>query len=434
MKRQLRKNKNGFQYYSFIYFDEEEKKNVRIPRSEIQKRFGRDITTAEDAEMAMKVLNAKYESLIEKIEKRLEWEQEFYNFSGLLKTYKKKQMKAAPNSYKNNLHYLKHYVLHYFLNLKKCNNLELWSGLYDDFRDWLEYEARLLKKSDCKLSYGAKNHCIKALNTFMRQVYNDRKTSNLILCQKFPSHMLGERSVDDVVSSKEMESVYKQLVKANHLEEALFFRMLYFTGMRTNEGRGISIADLFTGEVQDEGFHNTLAAHSFQYKGYIVLMSQPQSKSQALRGKMGKIVRKPLKGRKKISEKFARIVILPDEKLWKGLSELYNQKIDDFERGLWGNNPSDYALFENIKSTSTTRLKKAFEKANLRYRSWHCLRHSCATNVVGKTGDYQLARRWLGHTSMQVIERYVHTHQALVRKTTQTKKNEKGFRKIEVGD
>jgi integrase len=67
---------------------------------------------------------------------------------------------------------------------------------------------------------------------------------------------------------------------------------------------------------------------------------------------------------------------------------------------------------------------------NLVYRSWHCLRHSCATNIIGKTGDYQLARRWLGHTSMLVIERYVHTHQALVRKATQTKKDKKGFKRI----
>ena len=128
--------------------------------------------------------------------------------------------------------------------------------------------------------------------------------------------MLGERTIDDVISLDEIEIIYKRLKKTNYLEEAVFFRMLYFTGMRFNEGIGISIADLFTGEVQDNAFHTTLNAYKIQYKGYLVLSSQPSQKNRALRDKEGKIKRKPLKGRKKISEKFARVVIIPDQTLW----------------------------------------------------------------------------------------------------------------------
>ena len=434
MRKQIRRNKDGSHYFSFIYFDESQGKDVRVPRAEIQRRFGRDINNEEDAKIVMKLLDAQYENLADKIAKRMEWEKKYYNFARLLETYTKKQMKAAPNSYKNSIHYLKHYVLHYFLNLKACNNLELWYSLYDNFRDWLEDEAKLVKQPNQKISYGTKNHCIKSLNTFMRHLYKNRMISNLLICQKFPTYKLGERTIEDVIKHEEMESVYRNLKKLKHIEEAIFFRMLYFTGMRFNEGLGISIADLFTGHVQDEAFHRTLKTHKINYFGYIILASQPTHETRALRNEFGKIDRKPLKGRKKISEKYARVVIIPDETLWKELITLYNEKVDFFENSRLGDNPSDYALFDEIdRTTSARKLKQAFEKSNLPYRSWHCCRHSCATNIVGKTGDYQLARRWLGHNSMLVIERYIHTHQAMIRKARQTKANNKGFRKIELG-
>lgn len=73
-------------------------------------------------------------------------------------------------------------------------------------------------------------------------------------------------------------------------------------------------------------------------------------------------------------------------------------------------------LFSGIDDTTATRkLKAAFDTAKYRYRSWHCLRHSRATWLVGETGDEVLARAWLGHSSARIFDRYNHLYQALVR-------------------
>ena len=416
MRKQLRQNKDGSYYYSFLYFDKEQNKMVRISRATIQKRFGCDITDSIKADLAIKVLDAEYESMVSKLEKRAKWESEYYEFHKLLEQYSEKQKKNAPNSYKNNIHYLRYYVLHYFLTVAKCNNIERWPDFYENFREWLVNEATLIKNPEKLISYGAKNHCIKTLNTFMRQIYREKLVDKLYLCEKFPSYQLNERSIDDVISIDEMETVYSRLLYLGADLEAGFFRLLYFTGMRFNEALGISLQDVHEGNPEHEYLQRILSRHEIKPIGYIVLMSQPAHETRALRDVSGKIKRKPLKGRKRINEKNARIIVISDKTLWKQLGKLYNQKVDEFEYLSWGTDPTDYPLFEGIdKSSSTRRLKKAFKSENLPYRSWHCCRHSCATNLIGATGDHNLARLWLGHSSSSVIERYIHIHQAIVR-------------------
>lgn len=79
-------------------------------------------------------------------------------------------------------------------------------------------------------------------------------------------------------------------------------------------------------------------------------------------------------------------------------------------------NKNDYLLFEGItQTTSMIRLKEAFEKSNLKYRSWHSCRHSRGTFLHGKTGDKELTMKWLGHTSEKVHGKYIHTYEGLMR-------------------
>ena len=84
MRTELRINKDGSSYYSFLYYDKVLNKRVRISKERIRKRFGKDITTINDAELAAKLLDAEYESLKLRLQKRAAWEQEFYNFNVLL--------------------------------------------------------------------------------------------------------------------------------------------------------------------------------------------------------------------------------------------------------------------------------------------------------------------------------------------------------------
>lgn len=416
MRAELRINKDGSSYYSFLYYDKAQNKRVRISKERIRKRFGKDITTINDAKIAAKLLDAEYESLKIRLEKRAAWEQEFYNFNTLLERYTNNQKKRAPNSYENNIHYLRYYVLHFFLTVSRCNNIDFWPELYEKFKEWLECQALLIKQPTKLISYGAKNHCIKALNTFMRQLYKEKVIDRLMLCEKFPSYKLNERSIDDVIPVNEMAQVFDCLNGLGYDLEATFFRLLYFTGLRFNEALGLSLNDLHIGEVQHDALKRLLRRHEIMHYGYIVLASQPDHRTRGLRNQLGHIARKPLKGRKKISEKYSRVVVITDQLLWQQLVVLFNQQVDWFDSLKWGTDPKDYALFDGIdRTTATRRLSAAYKKAHLRFRSWHCLRHSCATNLIGATGDYSLARLWLGHSSPSAIERYVHIHQAIVR-------------------
>lgn len=401
MRYELRKNQDGSEYFSFQYY--ENGKRIRLSKEEIRTRFGKDVTTEEEAKDCLKLLETQFELKKFKILKRVTWEKEFYSFAKLLDQYTEVQQKKAPNSWQNSVFYLKHYVLHYFLSELRLNNIELWQEHFEDFRNWLEHKATQTK-NDKPLAWQSRNHCIKALNTFLKHLENKNVIDRAKKCPTFEEHLMNSRTIDDVVKPEEMEKVYQTLVEDGHSLEATLFRYLYFSGMRFNEALAVSLGDLFQGEIENEFMRKKLEAYKIDYHGYIV------SDGQLDRVVDGKIVRAPFKGQKTISEKHNRIVPVIDKELWNALVEIGAKKHDE------GKNPRDSALFEGIDDTTATRrLQEAFEKLNFSWRPWHCLRHSRATYLIGETGDMILARTWLGHTSPKTIERYNHLFQAITR-------------------
>lgn len=408
----------GEVYYSFVRYDPSLKKNIRMSRGEIRNRFGRDVTTTEDAIIYLGQLEAEIDSTRQRYQKRLDWQNKFYHFSQLLKDYKIKRQKKAPNSWKNCVHYLSYYVLPYFLNHRKVENILLWPDHYDAFKDWLENQASLVRKPNQRISYASMNHCVKALNTFMRQLKEDGVISELRLLEAFDEHLLKERTADDLVREEELEATTLQLRTRGHHLESDFYRFLYFTGMRFNEGLGISLGDIFPGEGEHGLFSNLLKKNSIQYFGFVVLDSQPAAENRAARDYETKLVsRKPLKGRKKICEKNSRIVPIIDKQVWNNLVQRCKEQHQAWKSGIYGLSQKDYLLFDGLnKATGLTRLKQAQEMLNLRHKTWHCLRHTRGTLLFGETGDRELAKMWLGHSSDRVFEKYNHTFQESVRK------------------
>lgn len=424
MKMELRKNSDGSQYYSFVYYDRIAKKPRRISRADIRNRFGKDITDYEKAAEICSILEAESDSLKNRIQKRVKWEDEFYKFNELLEFYEIHQQKRAPNSFKNNIHYLKYYVLPFFLTAKKCNNLSMWYDYYPEFKDWLEDEARLVKRPEKKISYASKNHAIKALNTFMHTLFRRGILDRYFLCESFPDHTLKEKGIDDIIQVGEMERIYAQLKREGHNREALFFRFLYFTGMRFNEALGVHPANLYDGEIEDQMLAKHLTSEGISYFGYLVIDSQPTHNTRGLRDKNGIIHRKPLKGKKRIDNKSARTVVISDKVLWNELVLLHNQTLERYEKKIFGKEVEQYPLFEGIdKTSSSKKLHAAYEQCGLHYRSWHSCRHTRATMLIGETGNSLLARLWLGHSSEKVLKRYVHIYEAIVRAA---KKNDQG--------
>jgi integrase len=231
---------------------------------------------------------------------------------------------------------------------------------------------------------------------------------------------VNERTIDDVVHPHEVERIANRLKANGHELEATYFRYLYFSGMRFNEGLCISVGDLFQDEIQNEFMKKKLKAYGLKYFGYVVSDGQ-------FGGMSGdRVIRIPFKGKKKIEEKANRIVPIIDKVLWNEMVELAAAKHEKWEGK---RNSRDCLIFEGIDdSTATVRLHRAFDDEKLKWRSWHALRHSRATWLIGRTADVMLARLFLGHSSPRTIEKYNHIYQAITRSAKANELTGKTFR------
>lgn len=174
---------------------------------------------------------------------------------------------------------------------------------------------------------------------------------------------------------------------------------------------GLSIDDLYIGELNDEVLKPALKQHGIIYYGYVVLESQPASKVRT-RNSDGSIERKPLKGKPKIDAKYNRIIPIVDKDLFNNLVNLYKIQEGKFKLNKYGTNPKNYLLFEDITQTKATiELQNAYRKTKFTPKSYHCCRHTCCTELVGKTRDFVLAQYWLGHARQETTLRYTHIYQ-----------------------
>jgi integrase len=423
----------GKTYYSFLVYDHELKKNVRLKKQEIINRFGKDITNIEEAIKFDGLLRAEFDSARERYKRLMSWTEKYYNFAKLLEEYTKKQKRKSPFGWKNNVHYLKYYVLPYFLQIIENNNINGWYLDYPKFRIWLEDEATLVRDKNVRISYCSKNHAIKALNTFMKHLHQDGIIKAYHVCEAFDESKLRERTIDDVITYEESTIIFKKLLDLGYQNEAEYFILMFWTGMRFNEGLGLSLADIYKGEITRDSFKNLLRRnlifycespnipddYLYRYYGFLTLSSQPDNdgSKSIVRNQNDEILRKPLKMKKAINERNTRVIPIVHKELWEILARRAKEAFQKWKSGEYvSSNKSDYLLFEGItQSTSTARLKEAFDKANLTYRSWHCFRHSRGTFLHGKTGDKELTMQWLGHSSEKVHNKYLHTYEGLMR-------------------
>jgi|SRR5579871_1104267 len=109
-------------------------------------------------------------------------------------------------------------------------------------------------------------------------------------------------------------------------------------------------------------------------------------------------------------------VVIIDKVLWNGLVQQHNRVLQLYNQGTFGKSIDQYPLFDGIdKTSSAKKLQEAYNKCGLRYRSWHCCRHTRATWLIGQTGNSMLTKLWLGHSSDRVLNRYVHIYEAIIR-------------------
>jgi hypothetical protein len=176
------------------------------------------------------------------------------------------------------------------------------------------------------------------------------------LCESFPDYTLKEKGIDDIIYVDEMEKIYDQLKKDGYEREALFFRFLYFTGMRFNEALGVHPGNVYDGEIEDLMLAKHLNGEGISYFGYLVIDSQPAHRTRGLRDKDGLIHYKPLKGKKRIDNKSARTVVITDKILWNELVKMHNHTLELFDKKLFGKTIDQYSIFEGVdKATIRTK-------------------------------------------------------------------------------
>ncbi len=418
MRVEKRTNKNGHSYYSFVYYDSRTKKRVRYSKKEIQLRFGKDITTKAEAEKCLKLLEAEVDSEKERKKNALKWQKEYYSFNTLLDDFINLQKKDAPRSWKNSRHYMQYYVLVYFLEVIQCNNIMMWHKHYDDFKTWLEKDARKLSDPDEGIAYGSMNHAIKALNKFMENLWHRDIITKYKKLKPFPDYLLKEKDVNNIIPTHEFNAVRKYLEGNEDQEEADFLELLYETGMRFAEGLGISLADIYPKHAEIDGDIGLwLKKHNIKYEAFIVLQSQLDYRNIEEKGKTHRV---PLKMKKKIGGKHGtRIIPITTKSLWKKLLERLSKQEELWRKSKKPKSKkSKFLLFDSERLTNSVArrtLISAYENSGHEYKSWHDCRHTRGTFLYGKTQSKELCKLWMGHVTERVFNKYIHVYEIMER-------------------
>lgn len=409
MRVEERKLTNGKSYFSFVYWNGS--RRVRLKKNEHPA-----FDSKAKAEEWAKSKEAEIETTKGRILRKLQWKTQYYEFSKLADDYTEYCKKKQPNSWKNSQANLQQYVFPFFLNIKSINNVNNWPMYFEDFRKWLEDEAVTIKRGQKKLEYSTKNHCIQTLNTFLEFLVksNLADPASIYKMSGFSSSKCNSRDANALISCDEFKTIHQNLKDQNELIAAVY-ETAYWTGMRFNEICGLSLDDLFMGDLEDVVLRRALDDHDIKYYGYLVLESQPVSKSK-IRLDSGVVERKPLKGKPKIDEKHNRIIPIISKELFNNLVKFYKEQEKLFGLRKFGLNRKDYLLFDGVSQTKAfSELKRAYLKTTYAHKCYHCCRHTRCTELVGQTRDFVLAKFWLGHSRQETTMRYTHIYQQSVR-------------------
>lgn len=332
----------------------------------------------------------------------IEWKKQFANLSkevgGYLDWYKKK----SPNSWEANRSWLDNYVLPYFVE-RRLNNPNLWYTDFEKFKDYLEHEAETMNGR--KLSFSSMGHIIKALNSYLAYLGAYNKMDILISKVKCDNPFRA-RAVQRGKEALILEAEY-EVLRTTLGTSREFLIVLMNTGMRFMELYSLQ----FTGvEKGGDGIVPALKRPfeklGLTIHGYIRLESQAKKKFAIRDPKTGKIERKPLKSKKKISVENNRYIPITDSETWDILLKNRRRAFKEHEARIHTSDEHDDYLLMNVDKSEFKRdLAKHTKKTS------HCCRHSYVTNLVRafREVDYgpDLIKGISGHTSSE-FTRYVH--------------------------
>ena len=409
MRVQPRKDKKGLTYFSFIFTHPTTNKVTRINKPDAP--IFRDRPSAE---AWARTQDANHAALKDAAQQRLEWQTKYHDFSEYAEDFTRWKKEKAPRAWARSVSALRQYVLHYFLNIRECNNANLWPNFYQPFIDWLGTDARKIK-ADELLSISSQNHIINALNGFIEYLATYRLIAPEIAKVKCPlhaGHKLGSRTFEDVYSDEEFADVEVRMRKKDE-DAADFFYLLRHVGMRFNELHSLPMSTIYKG-LMEGALHDELKEKRIDYFGYILLESQiiKDNKTDAKTRERKEDFshdRGPLKGRKTISLENSKFIPVSDKKAWNILVKLHKLQQEKLQKQEFGINKVNYLLFDDIDPNRIRRcINSVYDEIGGYRKDFHCLRHTYSTDLVGRTRSFFLAKAILGHRTEKEFNKYCH--------------------------
>lgn len=443
MSWEWRTDRGGKKYRSFSYYDPTTKGRYRLPKKEVPDAILFDPSPEADkqADDFDRLRMAENEAAKLRIQKRLEWQNKFYDFDSLLKNvYLDAIKERVPNNWENNVYYVEQFVLPFFLTEKQSNNMNNWPLYFGEFRKWLA-KLTVSKGGNRTYALATQNHVISALNAYMEIMYEKRLIAERAdKCPKYAQEMLPVKGVEFVIEDQEQLDIEEAIRELNPVHADAYF-VKRKTGMRLGELIGLSLADIHRGKPDHKIINDLLNAYGLKAYGYIYLLSQVADTTK-YRGNNGELLRKPMKHRKTMSDKDARTIPLFEKATAEVIKARFDLAVQQYKKRVFGSELKNYQLFDGIEEQQFVRdLKKAYEnvaqkkKKKYVYKSPHSCRHTFATWLAGNTlGTTGLCRLVLGHKNERVTEKYVHIFQSINRKAAQFDGSGLSFDITEDGD
>lgn len=374
------------------------------------------------------------------------------NHYDYLDSYLKQKKKEAPKSWERSEWHLIHYVFTFFLHENKQPNPSTWVLSFEEFKDWLEKASTIRKNKlsgHSPLAISSLNKIIGDLNGYLAHLF---KKSLILIppakCEYFTGAEDGYRNGDDIVEEEEYNLVinkFNALIQAKEAEKSrsgiqikriktltiqitrlketkLLYIVCRNTGMRISEALGLSFGDFLPKPLEDKNLNSLLSKNNLTTTSYIILKSQIGSYDQ----KKNKWNREPLKTKKKISDDNSRTIPIfksqgECDQILKRLHVETKKHFNITDIAEVKANEGQYLFFRNInKNIASGYLKYLYqdlEAQGYKWKSFHCLRHVRATELISQTHDQTLVKLILGHKS-RVFERYVHLEATLAKKLT----------------
>ena len=82
-----------------------------------------------------------------------------------------------------------------------------------------------------------------------------------------------------------MEEVAKELSNTGYELESIYYRFMFFTGMRPNEALGVNPVNIYSGKIENKYLERHLNQAGITYYGYLYINSQPSHETRGLRDK-----------------------------------------------------------------------------------------------------------------------------------------------------